>query len=97
MQQQVKTEATLEDLYRVPEHGKAELVRGELILMPPTGGSPGYAAGEIFASLREYARHTQRGHALPDYPYTLPHFYLNTGVQIRQPVNTRRAEQHHHG
>jgi hypothetical protein len=45
MQQQVKTEATLEDLYRVPEHGKAELVRGELILMPPTEGFPGYAAG----------------------------------------------------
>jgi Uma2 family endonuclease len=76
MQQQVKTEATLEDLYRVPEHGKAELVRGELILMPPTGGFPGYAAGEIFASLREYACHTQRGHAFPDnvgFIVNLPH------------------------
>jgi Uma2 family endonuclease len=52
------------------------LVRGELILMPPTGGFPGYAASEIFASLREYARHTQRGHAFPDnvgFIVNLPH------------------------
>ena len=30
-----------------------------------TGGLPGYAAGEIFASLREYAHRTRRGCALP--------------------------------
>jgi hypothetical protein len=36
-----KTEATVDDLYRAPEHGKAELVNGELVLMPPTGGVPG--------------------------------------------------------
>jgi Uma2 family endonuclease len=71
-----KTEATLEDLYRVPEHGKAELVNGELILMSPTGGLPGYAAAEIFASLREYARRTKVGHAFPDnvgFIVNLPH------------------------
>ena len=32
-----KIEATLDDLYRVPEHSKAELVNGELVLMSPTG------------------------------------------------------------
>ena len=61
-----KPEATIEDLYRVPEHGKAELVHGEIHLMSPTGGLPGYAAAEVFVSLREYARRTRRGHALPD-------------------------------
>ncbi|MGH8605165.1 MAG: hypothetical protein ACREXR_20970 [Gammaproteobacteria bacterium] len=42
-----KTEATVEDLYRVPENGKAEIVNGELVLMSPTGGVPGRASGEI--------------------------------------------------
>ncbi len=36
-----KTRATVEDLYRVPENGKAELVKGELVLMPATGARPG--------------------------------------------------------
>ena len=61
-----KPEATLEDLSRVPEHGKAELVHGELRLMSPTGGLPGYAAAEILVCLREYARRTRRGYALGD-------------------------------
>ena len=61
-----KTEATVDDLYRVPEDGKAELVNGELVLMPPTGGVPGRAAGEIFISLREYERRVGGGYAFPD-------------------------------
>lgn len=48
------TEATIEDLYRVPENGKAEIVNGELVLMSPTGFMPGRAGGEIYASLRDY-------------------------------------------
>jgi Uma2 family endonuclease len=71
-----RTEATLEDLYRVPENGKAELVNGEVRLMSPTGGLPGYAAGEIFASLRAYARRTGMGHAFTDnvgFLVNLPH------------------------
>jgi Uma2 family endonuclease len=59
-----KAEATLEDLYQAP--GKAEIVRGELVLMSPTGGLSGYAAGEVFASLREYARRTKAGWAITD-------------------------------
>lgn len=62
----VKTEAAVADLYRVPENGKAELVNGEIVLMSPTGGLPGYAGGEIFASLRDFARRTRTGYALPD-------------------------------
>ncbi len=59
-------EATVEDLYHVPEDGKAEIVNGELVLMTPSGGLHGYAGGLIFASLLDYARRTKRGVALPD-------------------------------
>src|SRR5436309_2786324 len=59
-------EATIEDLYHVPDNGKAEIVNGKLGLMSPTGGLPGYATGEIFASLREYARRTKSGYAFGD-------------------------------
>jgi Uma2 family endonuclease len=59
-----KTHATIEDLYKV--EGKAELVNGEIVEMPPAGEDPGMAGGEIFARLREYARRTGRGRAFPD-------------------------------
>jgi Uma2 family endonuclease len=62
----VKNEATVDDLYRVPENGKAELVDGGLVLMSPTGGLPGFAAGAIHASLFLHARKTKHGHAIPD-------------------------------
>ena len=71
-----KLEATVEDLYHVPEDGKAEIVDGELVLMSPTGDAPIYASGEIFASLREYARRTKQGRAVPDnagFLVDLPH------------------------
>ena len=70
----IKTRATIEDLYKV--EGKAELVNGEIIEMPPAGEDPGTVGGEIFASLREYARHTKRGRAFPDgvgFHVNLPH------------------------
>src|SRR5579871_5557164 len=38
----------------MPEQGKAELVRGEIVRMPPTGGLPSRASGNIYLSLREY-------------------------------------------
>ncbi|HZH90706.1 MAG TPA: Uma2 family endonuclease [Pyrinomonadaceae bacterium] len=59
-----KTEATIEDLYKVD--GKAELVNGEIVHMSPTGGTPNYAACEIFVSLRQYAKRTKTGHAVGD-------------------------------
>ena len=61
-----KTEATIDDLYRVPENGKAELVNGELVLMSPTGGVPGRTAGNIYVSLHEYERRIGGGYAFPD-------------------------------
>jgi Uma2 family endonuclease len=71
-----RTRATIDDLYRVPENGKAELVNGEIVLMAPTGGIPGRAGGEIYISLREYERRTKRGYAFPDnvgFTVDLPH------------------------
>jgi Uma2 family endonuclease len=61
-----KAEATVDDLYRVPENGKAEIVNGELVLVSPTGGVPGRAAGEIYVSLRDYERRVGGGYAFPD-------------------------------
>lgn len=57
-------EATIEDLYKIKE--KAELVNGEIVLMPPTGEDLGYAGDEVFVSLRDYARHTGTGRAVSD-------------------------------
>jgi Uma2 family endonuclease len=61
-----KIEATERDLENLPEEQKAELVQGELLLMSPTGGLPGFAGGRIVASLNRYARRRRRGHAIPD-------------------------------
>ncbi len=71
-----RTRATIDDLYRVPENGKAELVKEEIVLMAPTGGVPGQAGGEIYISLRDYERRTGRGYAFPDnggFVVDLPH------------------------
>lgn len=64
---------TLEDLYRVP--GKAELVNGEIIPLPPAGEEPGYAGDEIFVALRQYVRQTGQGRAVGDkgFRVSLPH------------------------
>lgn len=61
-----KREATIEDLYHVPENGKAELINGEIVRMTPTGGIPGRSGGEIYISLHQYERQTKSGYAFPD-------------------------------
>ena len=69
-----KVEATIEDLYKV--EGKAELVNGEIILMSPTGGLPGYAGDEILFSLIQYRKRVKRGVAVGDnkaFVVNLPH------------------------
>jgi Uma2 family endonuclease len=70
----LKTRATIADLYKV--EGKAELVNGEIVHMPPAGDEPSRTGGEIFAHLRDYARRTRGGRAYPDgagFKVTLPH------------------------
>ena len=56
--------ATIEDLYLVD--GKAELIGGEVVHVPPTGFMPGSAAVEIVASLRGHALRTRTGRAIGD-------------------------------
>lgn len=60
----------------LPETGKTEVVHGRLILLAPVGEAPSYASGEIFASLRDYARTTGYGRAVGDnagFLVNLPH------------------------
>ena len=61
-----KVRATIEDLYHVPEHGKAEIVAGELVIMSPTGMQPSRASGRIWRSLDDYERAQGGGYAIPD-------------------------------
>ena len=60
----VKVEATIDDLLKVDQ--KAEIVNGEILIMSPTGGLPGYAGDEIFSSLREYSKQRKYGRAVSD-------------------------------
>lgn len=69
-----KTRATMDDLYKV--EGKAELVKGEIVPMPPSGDEPSAAGFEIATNLKAYARRIGRGRAYPDgtgFHVNLPH------------------------
>ena len=77
----MKIRATIEDLYNVPENGKAEIVNGELVLMSPTGDLPSSAAGAIYASLRQYQRNVGGGRAYAD----------NIGLPLICPIGSRSA------
>lgn len=70
-----KPQATMEDLYHVPENGKAEIVRGELVIMGPTGGLPNRASLIIAMSLHQYERHVPTGRAYSD----------NVGFKVHLP------------
>ena len=66
--------STIEDLYRTK--GKAEIVRGEVVIMSPTGGIPGMGGGIIYASLLHHQRALGGGYAFPDgvgFIVDLPH------------------------
>jgi Uma2 family endonuclease len=66
----VTPRATLDDLYRTP--GKAELIGGRIVEFMPTGVRPNEVAGNIFVSLRAYAK-ANRGRAFTDnIGYTIP-------------------------
>src|SRR5712691_3744670 len=91
-----KTRATIEDLYKV--EGKAELVHGEIVEMPPAGEDPGAAGFEIAVSLREYVRRTRHGRAFPDgvgFKVNLPHresFSPDAAYHVGPPMGMRFAE-----
>ena len=56
-----KTRATIEDLYKV--EGKAELVNGEIVEMPPAGDDPGFASLEDCVRLLTTNERTGQGRA----------------------------------
>ncbi|MBI4751757.1 MAG: Uma2 family endonuclease [Acidobacteria bacterium] len=61
-----KARATIDDLYKVAENAKAEIVNGEIILMSPTGARPGRASFNIASSLRRNERPGSPGYAFGD-------------------------------
>jgi len=60
----VPFEELIDRLYRV--EGKAEIINGEVVEMPPTGFLPGRASSRIFRSLDDYEQQTGGGYAIPD-------------------------------
>ncbi len=71
-----RIKATVEDLYHVPEHGKAELINGKVVRFMPTGGIPGRASSRIWRSLDDYETTFGGGHAVNDnvgFIVDLPH------------------------
>lgn len=72
-----KTQATIEDLYRLTDNGKAEIINGEIIRMSPTGDLPARAGGSIYVSLRGVERQVG-GRAYPD----------NVGFRVKLPNRT---------
>jgi len=69
-----KARATIEDLYRLPDNAKAEIVDGEIVLMSPTGDMPNRAGGSIYVSLRQHEGRTP-GRAYTD----------NVGFRVNLP------------
>jgi hypothetical protein len=62
----IKSQATIEDLYHVPENGEAEILNGELRLMSPAGDLPGRAALRVAVSLDTQSRLTGAARAYGD-------------------------------
>src|SRR5437764_13518347 len=89
------TEATVENLYRVPEDGKAEIVNGELLIMPPTGFLPHRASLKIAMSLYEYEQSHGGGYAIGDnagFIVDLPHrrsFSPDAAFYMGEPTGGR--------
>ena len=91
--QPVARQATIEDLYKV--EGKAEIVNGRFVLLPPTGEDPGRASGTVYIKLREYEKHTAGGRATPDnvtYSVSLPNrsaFSPDAAFHFRPPAGMK--------
>ena len=92
-----KARATIDDLYRVPDNTKAEIVDGELILIPPTGDMPARAGFKIAMSLSQIEGRIS-GRAYPDnigYKVNLPNrdsFSPHASFYLGQPRGMRFLE-----
>ncbi len=70
----VAIDELIDRLYRT--EGKAEIINGEVVKMPPTGFLPGRASGAIYRSLFGHERQTGGGYAIPD----------NVGFLVKLPT-----------
>jgi Uma2 family endonuclease len=92
-----KARATVDDLYRIPENTKAEIVDGEIILMSPTGDMPVRAGFKIAMSL-SHLEGKIPGRAFPDnvgYKVNLPDrdsFSPDASFYVGQPGGMRFLE-----
>lgn len=71
---QARPRATIADLYRVEQ--KAELIDGEIVIIPPASIGHGRTSGRIYHSLLEYEETTGKGYAFPGnvgFVVDLPH------------------------
>ena len=71
-----QTTATVAELYRVPEHGKAESINGKVVRIMPTGWFPNRASFNITLSLRLHEQAHGGGLAISDnagFIVNLPH------------------------
>jgi Uma2 family endonuclease len=59
-------EELIEELYKLPDNMKAEIIDGAIVPMSPTGGKPSRIGGLIFASLLAYEERMGQGTALPN-------------------------------
>jgi Uma2 family endonuclease len=69
-------EELIEELYRLPDNMKAEIIDGAIVPMSPTGITPSRVSGLIFASLLAYEKLVGKGMALPNnagFIVNLPH------------------------
>lgn len=99
MNTQTKRRATVEDLYNVPENGKAELVNGRVMRFMPTGRRPSRASSRIWRSLDDYEQTQGGGLAVNDnagFIVNLPHrqsfspdaaWYVGTEVSEQEEMN----------
>ncbi|MGI8687965.1 MAG: Uma2 family endonuclease [Thermomicrobiales bacterium] len=62
----IHREATIEDLYHVPDDGKYELVDARLVHISPTGARPGHVAVTVAFYLMLYQRETGQGTVFGD-------------------------------
>ncbi|MGH9760504.1 MAG: Uma2 family endonuclease [Blastocatellia bacterium] len=92
-----KARPTIDDLYNLPDHMKAELVDGEIIPMSPTGDMPARAAFNVAVSFRTIENRIT-GRAYPDnvgYKVSLPNresFSPDASYYIGQPAGIRFLE-----
>ena len=92
----IKEISTIEDLYKIKQ--KAELVNGEIVLMPPTGDLPGRASGSVYFSLRQEERKNKKGRAFGDnvgFKVNLPNrksFSPDAAFHIGQPSGMKFVE-----